>query len=322
MANVSRPDQDEKEQLGPDGNPVDASGQAAAAPAASQQRFPDISRLLNANAGRGKGVAQTGINAADALGNQAQSALNAANGQYQNQVAAGTPAGYTAATGPAAGTGGGLGAGSQGRAQATTTQNVAPNLQAAQTAATAAYTGPTALGNSTADLTGAQAALTKAGDAYGALGQGSPSRQSGGAGFLNNTLAQQQAGGDLKAASQRFQGLRNQFNQTVGDTSASDAAKANAAGSRTAAQGDINANAADVAAVNQHNTDLSNSVPLNSNNGPDYDASGNRIYYNNGKQVTQTQAEMALQNLQDWKDATAAGNKLPFQDWLQANGRK
>lgn len=336
MARVSRPDEegtdptvDPNAELGgaalPDAGGGGGGGAPSAAPARS--RFMDISRLLNANQGRGQEIANKAIAGAGALAGQAQQQLGAAQGAFQQQVAAGTPAQYGVAP-PAVPQGGGLGGGGRG-AVAGVNGNTAPNIAAAQTAAQSSYTGPTALGNSSVNLTPVTAAYDKAGQAYQALPQ-SASGKSGGAGVLDDALAQHEAGGQLRQVAGRFQGLRDQLSRATTNTIASDAAKAATAKSAAAGQAAVDYNNAGVAAKTQHDQDVSNNAPTAQsmgepdgvNGGPDYAPDGTRLYYANGKNVSQQTYEQGLKNLQDWKDATASGNKLPFQDWLAVTGRK
>jgi hypothetical protein len=288
MAKYSIPNQDDETQaqaVQPSG-PVDPS---AATPAPAQKarpsRFLDIQRLLNANAGQGQRIAQSAIGAANTYAGQAQQQLNSAKDAYGQQVAAGTPKAFTppstpltqgtqigstaspARTGsPWAGLTPASAAGTStlpvGRA--TTTLNVPVNdartTAAANQAAQATYTGPHSLADTKGvDVSSIQGAYQRADDAYKALGQ-SPATllgRTGGVGLLDDALAQHEAGGQLKAASQRFPGLRAQLDQAIGNTAPADSAAMTAEGTANAAKSYLGQQAADEnqASVNQQEAD-------------------------------------------------------------------
>lgn len=279
MARVSRPDQDQKEQdpnaQPQDGDPnsqpvgagVDApvqagvapgasaagSGTTAAAPAVHRDKFQNLSRLLYANQGQGKAVANEAIHGADTLAHDAGSQLAKAQSTYSDAVKAATPAAFD----PYAS----FQQTDEDRANADrlygadtwkTLVNSSPQVQAgAQAATQQTYTGP----NSIEDTVGVDPAklassFDNANQAYNAIAQ-SPSRRTGGVGAFDNFLAGQEAGGDLRAARQRFQGLRDQLAGASTDTSKADAARAQVAAQAQGAQDFIN----NTNAVNQNALD-------------------------------------------------------------------
>ncbi len=227
MARVSRPDEEQQKLAGevaaqaPEGAAQDDTA-AAQGVAPRRSKFQDISRLLYANQGQGKRVAQRAIAGADSLANAAQQQISGARTAYTQAAQAGTPAGFSTTSAPPVVQGGTL---ANPSTTTTLNYNVAPNISRLETAANATYQGPNSLAETNGvNLANIYGAVDRAGQAYNTLDR-NPSGNSGGVGKFDDFLAGQEAGGDLRKARARFQGLRDSLGQAVKDTSASDEAR-------------------------------------------------------------------------------------------------
>lgn len=226
VANLDDQDQDQ-EKLGDQGVVDDSMGETPSAAAPKKaSRFQDLSRLLYANAGRGKEIAQGAIDRANGLVGDAQGQLNTAKGQYTQAANVATPQAFTPTAAVPLTRGGGL----NGGRRTTTTINIADPTAAdtarAQAITTQGYQGPnTIVDTPGVDNAALSAAYDRAGQALNTLDR-APSRAQRGIGAFDNLLATQEAGGDLRKARSTFQGLRDSFNQARGDTAAADAARA------------------------------------------------------------------------------------------------
>ncbi len=252
-------------------------GETAPAPRA---RFANLSRILYANQGQGAKMAQGAIGKADQAAADVNSKLGAAQAKYASAAAAATPKPIVSAqTAPplVKGSGGLTGNVPAPAPQLTgnmfqdlqTLQNTAPapttprtttqintaadlgptQLAQAQQVADTTYQGPHSLVDTLGmgGLSDLQQGLNQAGQQYGALDR-NPSQQTGGAGRFNDFLIQAEGTPQIKAAQQRFSGLRDKFNAALGDTSAGDTAAAATQKAASDAKGLVDKSAADTAA--------------------------------------------------------------------------
>ena len=203
-----------------------AGGGAAQAPQAQRPgKFQDISRLLNANKGQGERLAQRAVGAVTDKANAAQNQLQSAQGAYRTQAQASVPQAQQQVR-PQVVQGGSL-----FNPRQTTTQNVAgPDYAAMQRQAEAVYGGPArlaetqgvdtaALSRSFTDAERAANTLTAPAGVSALLGR------TGGGGLLTDLLASREGGSTLRAAKERFGGLREMLSSALGDTSAADHAR-------------------------------------------------------------------------------------------------
>ena len=244
MARVSRPDQEKVEEdptlvqpqdpavaqslgaAGPASAPGGKSSEAPAAPAA-RSHFNDLSRLLYANQGQGAPMAQGAIGKADQAAADVNSRLANAQNRFSTAAQAGTSTPVVpAAPPPLVNQGTGATSGPLGRGRTTTRLNTGPSLAQQEQVAGATYKGPATLAETPGvNLEDLQLGLNRAGQEYAALNR-NPSQQTGGIGRFNDFLIGSDGGREIKAAQNRFQGLRDRFNISLGDTSAADAGRA------------------------------------------------------------------------------------------------
>lgn len=193
-------------------------GTAAPAAPKAPPRFNDISRLLYANQGQGKKIANNAIQSVTQKATDAQSQLQGAQAAYGAQAGAGA-ASFNPSPAPAPVVGGSGGLTAAGRQ--TTQLNTGPSLQEAQDIAQATYNGPASLATTTGvDAGKLQQSFASAEDAANSL----PDLP--GTSLLDSVLAQHEAGGDLRGTAKRFSGLQDQLNSALTDTSPADAARA------------------------------------------------------------------------------------------------
>ena len=267
MARVSRPDQEKVEEdptlaqpqdpavaqsLGASGGASAPGGRSTEAPAAPAARshFNDLSRLLYANQGQGRKMAQGAVDKADQGAAGVNSRLADAQNRYTEAAQAGTVKPVAPVTPPPVVSGGG---GLTGRGGApvyqgdlaefyrqtdaynnapkiprTTTRlntNTAVDAEAQRTAGSS-YQGPHSLAETPGvDIQDMQLGLNRAGQAYSALDR-NPSRQTGGVGRFNDFLIGAEGRPVINDAKKRFQGLRDRFVGAVGSAAPTEAAEA------------------------------------------------------------------------------------------------
>lgn len=258
MARVAKLHEDEETQVppvadagtadsapAPQAAPTASSASAPAAPPPAAQlnphsRFQDIGRLLYANQGQGRALANQAIRAVGGAATSAQNQLQGAQTAYQNQAQAAVP--QAVATAPAATQ---VGANPLVRgARPTTVVNSTPDYAALERNAAATYQGPRSLGETQGvDQAGLQRAFTEADRAASTLSQ--PTGVSallgrsgtGGIGAFDDLLAQHEGGAALHTAGRRFGGLRDQLAAALRDTAPGDAARAATESAAASAQG-------------------------------------------------------------------------------------
>jgi len=259
MARVSRPDQEkaaQEETLGtPDpalvaqqavvgAAPAGGGGTNAPAPAAPvRSHFNDLSRLLYANKGQGARMAQEAVQKADTAAAGVNRQLGDAQSRFTQAAQAAVPKAITPAEPPplvGSGPGGAL-----TRGRTTTRLNTGDSIAQQEQVAGATYKGPASLAETPGvNLEDMQLGLNRAGQEYAALNR-NPSHMTGGLGRFNDFLIGSDGAGEIKAAQQRFQGLRGRFAGAVGDTGVADRAAADTKRVATEARATIDRNRAE-----------------------------------------------------------------------------